>query len=55
MSSVCTETIRILTIVLRWLNAVRMALEQNHIGWTMWDYPGRFWRGNKKGRHHYRR
>ncbi len=27
---------------MRWLNAVRMALEQNHIGWTMWDYQGGF-------------
>jgi hypothetical protein len=23
---------------LRWLSAVRMALEKNHIGWAMWDY-----------------
>ena len=27
---------------LRWLSAVRTALEQNHIGWTMWDYQGGF-------------
>ena len=27
---------------LRWLQAVRTALEQNGIGWTMWDYQGGF-------------
>jgi endoglucanase len=27
---------------LRWLEAVRTALEQNKIGWTMWDYQGGF-------------
>ena len=27
---------------MRWLTAVRTALEQNHIGWTMWDYQGGF-------------
>jgi endoglucanase len=27
---------------MRWLQAVRTALEQNHIGWTMWDYQGGF-------------
>lgn len=27
---------------MRWLTAVRSALEQNHIGWTMWDYQGGF-------------
>ncbi len=27
---------------LRWLTAVRTALETNHIGWTMWDYRGGF-------------
>jgi endoglucanase len=26
----------------RWLATVRQALEQNHIGWTMWDYQGGF-------------
>jgi endoglucanase len=26
----------------RWLQAVRTALEQNNIGWTMWDYQGGF-------------
>jgi aryl-phospho-beta-D-glucosidase BglC (GH1 family) len=26
----------------RWLTAVRTALEQNGIGWTMWDYQGGF-------------
>jgi aryl-phospho-beta-D-glucosidase BglC (GH1 family) len=26
----------------RWINAVRSALEQNHIGWAMWDYRGNF-------------
>jgi endoglucanase len=26
----------------RWLAAVRMAFEKNHIGWTMWDYQGGF-------------
>jgi len=27
---------------MRWLAAVRTALERNHIGWTMWDYRGGF-------------
>ncbi len=27
---------------MRWLQAVRTALEQNRIGWTMWDYQGGF-------------
>jgi endoglucanase len=27
---------------MRWLQAVRTALDQNHIGWTMWDYQGGF-------------
>jgi endoglucanase len=27
---------------LRWLEAVRTTLEQNKIGWTMWDYQGGF-------------
>jgi hypothetical protein len=27
---------------MRWLAAVRTALEQNKIGWTMWDYQGGF-------------
>ena len=27
---------------MRWLTAVRTALEQNGIGWTMWDYQGGF-------------
>jgi len=27
---------------MRWLTAVRTALEQNNIGWTMWDYQGGF-------------
>jgi endoglucanase len=27
---------------MRWLTAVRTALEQSHIGWTMWDYQGGF-------------
>ena len=27
---------------MRWLSAVRTALEKNHIGWTMWDYRGGF-------------
>jgi endoglucanase len=27
---------------MRWLQAVRTALEQNKIGWTMWDYQGGF-------------
>jgi len=27
---------------MRWLTAVRTALEQNHIGWAMWDYQGGF-------------
>lgn len=27
---------------MRWLAAVRNALEQNHVGWTMWDYRGGF-------------
>jgi endoglucanase len=26
----------------RWLHDVRTAFEQNHIGWTMWDYRGGF-------------
>ena len=26
----------------RWIAIVRRALEQNHIGWTMWDYQGGF-------------
>ena len=26
----------------RWIEDVRSALEQNHIGWTMWDYRGGF-------------
>ena len=26
----------------RWISIVRRALEQNHIGWTMWDYQGGF-------------
>jgi endoglucanase len=27
---------------MRWISAVRKALEQNKIGWTMWDYRGGF-------------
>ncbi|ABF40690.1 glycoside hydrolase, family 5 [Candidatus Koribacter versatilis Ellin345] len=27
---------------MRWISAVRGALEKNHIGWTMWDYQGGF-------------
>jgi endoglucanase len=27
---------------MRWLSAVRTALQQNQIGWTMWDYQGGF-------------
>jgi aryl-phospho-beta-D-glucosidase BglC (GH1 family) len=27
---------------MRWLTAVRTALEKNNIGWTMWDYQGGF-------------
>jgi aryl-phospho-beta-D-glucosidase BglC (GH1 family) len=27
---------------MRWLAAVRTAMEQNNIGWTMWDYQGGF-------------
>ena len=27
---------------MRWIAAVRTALEKNHIGWTMWDYRGGF-------------
>jgi endoglucanase len=27
---------------MRWLTAVREALENNHIGWAMWDYRGGF-------------
>jgi endoglucanase len=27
---------------MRWLTAVRTALEQNAIGWSMWDYQGGF-------------
>lgn len=27
---------------MRWLAAVRTALEKNHVGWTMWDYRGGF-------------
>jgi len=27
---------------MRWLQAVRTALEQNNIGWAMWDYQGGF-------------
>ena len=27
---------------MRWISAVRTALEKNHIGWTMWDYRGGF-------------
>jgi aryl-phospho-beta-D-glucosidase BglC (GH1 family) len=27
---------------MRWLGAVRTALEKNNIGWTMWDYRGSF-------------
>jgi aryl-phospho-beta-D-glucosidase BglC (GH1 family) len=34
---------------MRWLQAVRTALEQNHIGWTMWDYQGGFGVVTKKG------
>ena len=26
----------------RWINDVRSALEENHIGWAMWDYRGNF-------------
>lgn len=26
----------------RWINAVRTALEADHIGWAMWDYRGNF-------------
>jgi len=26
----------------RWLTAIRTAFEQNHIGWTLWDYQGGF-------------
>jgi endoglucanase len=26
----------------RWISDVRSALEQNHIGWLMWDYRGNF-------------
>jgi endoglucanase len=26
----------------RWINDVRSALEDNHIGWAMWDYRGNF-------------
>jgi aryl-phospho-beta-D-glucosidase BglC (GH1 family) len=26
----------------RWIAVVRRALEENHIGWTMWDYQGGF-------------
>jgi endoglucanase len=26
----------------RWLTAARTAFEQNHMGWTMWDYQGGF-------------
>jgi hypothetical protein len=26
----------------RWIADVRSALEENHIGWTMWDYRGNF-------------
>jgi aryl-phospho-beta-D-glucosidase BglC (GH1 family) len=34
---------------MRWLTAARSALEQNGIGWTMWDYQGGFgvvWKKN---------
>jgi endoglucanase len=33
----------------RWLSTVRQALEQNHIGWTMWDYQGGFGVVHKEG------
>ncbi len=33
----------------RWLSTVRRALEQNHIGWTMWDYQGGFGVVRKEG------
>ena len=26
----------------RWIGDVRAALEENHIGWAMWDYRGNF-------------
>jgi endoglucanase len=26
----------------RWIGDVRSALEENHIGWAMWDYRGNF-------------
>jgi hypothetical protein len=26
----------------RWIKDVRSALEENHIGWAMWDYRGNF-------------
>ena len=42
MNSACTGTTRIPTIACAGLIAVRTALEQNHIGWTMWDYQGGF-------------
>ena len=32
----------------RWITDVRTALEQNHIGWTMWDYRGGFAVVNKQ-------
>jgi len=34
---------------MRWLADVRRALEQNHIGWTMWDYRGGFGVVRKQG------
>ena len=34
---------------LRWLRDVRQALEQNGIGWTMWDYRGGFGVVTRKG------
>jgi endoglucanase len=34
---------------LRWLETVRTALEQNKIGWTMWDYQGGFGVVTKNG------
>lgn len=33
---------------MRWLQAVRTALEDNKIGWTMWDYQGGFGVVSKK-------
>jgi len=33
----------------RWIRDVRAALEQNHIGWTVWDYAGDFGIVTKQG------